>query len=548
MMRTKPRATLNSIPLDGNRHMSLPTHSPPARRTLRTRIALRITFTAYLVVSGYTMIHHELSGDEVHSWNIVKGSATFPDLIHNSRYEGHPPGWYTLLWPLSRLTHDAAAIQVLHWAIASLVAFLIIFCSPLPFLTRILVPFGYYFLFEYAILSRNYAIGVLLGCGICFLLSVNLRYGTSLYYILLFCMSNTHLLAAVLAGSLHLYFLLRMRHRGRKSGALVGHALLGVLVLLPSVYFIFPPADSALNIASWREKWTAQQVVAFGQVPLKCFLPVPAWWDYNFWNTQFLLEARNSHSIFRLVNRLVVVLVLGSAFYVLWKNKASLMLFVTNLGLSFIIAATAFPLLTARYSGFIYIGFILALWLYCAEEPCLTRGQAVLVHALLVVQVVGGVFAAWKDIRLPFANLFRVVELIKEVPPDSRLVTDYWTMNAYVAFTDKPIYCVDMQRELSFILWDRSLAEALKKGARYSSGFREIFRQRGPKAVYMVSLGSPQTLIRVDPELDKAFRVVLIDKREGAIDKGSDLYLYRICPPETCALAHGPSPPRLASR
>ncbi|MCM3877107.1 MAG: hypothetical protein NEA02_11890 [Thermoanaerobaculia bacterium] len=516
-------------------------------RALRTRIALSITFTIYLLVSGYTMIHHELSGDEIHTWNIVKGSATFPDLIHNSRYEGHPPGWYALLWPLSRLTHDAASIQVLHWAIAACVAFLILFRSPLPPVARLLVPFGYYFLFEYAILSRNYAIGVLLGCGICVLLGTKDRGGTFPYYLLLLLMSNTHLLAAVLAGSLHLCLLLKMRQRGRKSGALVGHALLGMLVLLPSVYFIFPPADSALNIASWRDKWSAQQVVAFGQAPLRCFLPVPAWWDYHFWNTQFLLEARNSYPIFRLVNRLVVVLILGSAFYVLRKHKASLVLFVTNLGLSFIIAATTFPLLTARYSGFIYIGFILALWLYCAEEPRLTRGQAVLVHALLVVQVVGGMFSTWKDIQLPFANLFRVVELIKEVPPDSRLVTDYWTMNAYVAFTDKPVYCVDMQRELSFILWDRSLAEALKSEARYSSGFREIFRQRGPNAVHMVSLGSPQKLVRVDPELDKAFRVVLIDKREGAIDKGSDLYLYRICPPET-ALAHGPSPPHLASR
>ena len=512
--------------------MRLPTHLPPARRTLPTRIGLLITFTTYLVVSGYTMIHHELSGDEVHSWNIVKGSATLPDLIHNSRYEGHPPGWYTLLWPLSRLTHGAASIQVLHWAIATLVAFLIIFCSPLPLLTRILVPFGYYFLFEYAILSRNYAIGILLGCGICFLLSMNDRdrYGTFLYYLLLFCMSNTHLLAAVLAGSLHLCVLLRMRQRGRMSGVLVGHALLGVLVLLPSMYFIFPPADSALNIASWRDKWSAQQVVAFAQAPLRCFLPVPAWWNYNFWNTQVLLEARNSHSIFRLVNPLVVVLVLGSAFYVLWKHKASLMLFAANLGLSFIIAATVFPLNAARYSGFIYIGFILALWLYCAEGPRLTRGKAVLVHALLVIQVVGGIFSAWKDIHLPFANLFRIVELIEEVPPDSRLVTDYWTMNAYVAFVDKPIYCVDMQRELSFIMWDTSLAEALKNRARYSSGFREIFRQEGPKAVYMVSLGSPQNLIRADHDLANTFRVVLVDQREGAIDKGGDLYLYRILP------------------
>jgi hypothetical protein len=509
------------------------------------RAVLWIAFTIYLLVSGYTMIHHELSGDEIHSWNLVKGSATYPDLIHNIRYEGHPPGWYTLLWPLSRLTHDAASIQFLHWGIASLVAFLVIFRSPLPLSTRILVPFGYYFLFEYAILSRNYAIGVLVGCGICLLLGRSDRHATFPYYVLIFCMSNTHLLAAVLAGSLHLWVLLRMCQRGRKSGALVGHALLGALVLLPSMYFIFPPADSALNIASLREEWNQQQVLALAQMPLRCFLPVPAWWKDHFWNTQALLEAREGHSIFRLVNPLVVALVLGSASCVLWKRKESFLLFAVNLGLSFMIAATVFPLNTARYSGFIYIGFILALWLHCAEEPRLTRGRAAVVHTLLVIQVVGGAFAAWKDVHLPFTNLFRIVELTEEVPPDSRLVTDYWTMNAYLAFVDKPIYCVDMQEELSFIQWDRSLAEALKKRARYSVGFHEIFRQGGPKAVYMVSLSSPQNLIQVDHDLGRDFRVDLIDRREGAIDKGGDLYLYRICPAETCASTSGVSPRRL---
>ena len=355
--------------------------APRAGGTSPARAALWITFAAYVLVSGLTMARHELSSDEIHSWNIVKGSATFPDLIHNSRYEGHPPGWYMLLWPLSRLTHDPAAMQVLHGVLASCVALLILFRSPLPLAARLLVPFGYYFLFEYAILSRNYAIGVLLGCGICVLLGLKNKEGRFPYYLLLFGMSNTHLLAAVLAGSLHLSVLLRMRQRGRPSRTIVAHAVLGAVVLFPSACFIFPPADSALNAASWRDKWTTQQVRVFAQAPLRSFLPVPAWWKAHFWNTQVLLEAREIHPVFRLVNPLVSVLVLGTAFGVLWRHKASLLMFATNLGLSFVIAAGAFPLATARYAGFLFVGFILALWLSCAEEPRLTGGRALLVHS-----------------------------------------------------------------------------------------------------------------------------------------------------------------------
>jgi len=104
------------------------------------------------------MFHHELWGDEIHSWNIAKASGSFFELISNTRYEGHPPVWYIILWTISKFTHDAFAIQVVHLIIAWLVVSVILFYSPFPFIIRILIPFGYFFLFEYSVLSRNYSI------------------------------------------------------------------------------------------------------------------------------------------------------------------------------------------------------------------------------------------------------------------------------------------------------------------------------------------------------------------------------------------------------
>src|SRR6266498_233586 len=60
-----------------------------------TNPVLWIIFGFCLLVFGYTMAHHELWFDEIHSWNIAKGSGSFVDLISNIRYEGHPPLWYT---------------------------------------------------------------------------------------------------------------------------------------------------------------------------------------------------------------------------------------------------------------------------------------------------------------------------------------------------------------------------------------------------------------------------------------------------------------------
>ena len=137
-------------------------------------------------------------------------------------------------------------------------------------------------------------------------------------------------------------------------------------------------------------------------------------------------------------------------------------------------------------------------------------------------------FAVVKDIRLPFSNLPTVNELIKEVPANERWVTDYWTMNTIVAVTDRPVYCIDLEKEISFILWKRQLTVRQTTPDRYTSGLHHLFQKDEMSSVYMITQNAPDLLSEIDPQLSVSFHVALIDKREGAIDRGSNLYLYRI--------------------
>ena len=178
------------------------------RKSLQTNIILSITFILYVIIIGFTIFHHELWGDEIHSWNIVKASGSFSQLIQNTRYEGHPPVWYIILWTVSKFTNDPLYIQLVHVLIASLAVYILLFYSPLPLFAKLLIPFGYFFLYEYSVISRNYAIGVLLAFCICMIMFRNFRGKSLVYYGLLLFLSNTHLLALLLAGCLHLYYLL----------------------------------------------------------------------------------------------------------------------------------------------------------------------------------------------------------------------------------------------------------------------------------------------------------------------------------------------------
>jgi hypothetical protein len=492
-----------------------------------TNPSLWIIFGLYILIAGYTMAHHELWGDEIHSWNIAKGSGRFGDLISNIKYEGHPPVWYSILWSISKFTHNLAYVQAVHLVIATSVVFMVLFLSPFPVATRMLIPFGYYFLFEYAIVSRNYVTGVLTAFCICLIIKKTFRNKLILYYLFLLLMSNTHLLAMVLAMCLHFYFLLSNIEQKKGRSVIALHGLFGILVFLPALYFIFPPSDSQLNIHYWINRWNVHQLTAFGQAPLFAFLPIPAWWHYNFWNTQFLIEARTSYSILRFINLFVSAMLPVIALFVLRRNKKAMILFLTNFLLSFIIAVAVFPLSAERYAGFIFIGFLVAYWLYCYETPVTVKNEW-LVSSFLVVQLIGSVFIIAKDIRQPFSNAYRVNELLKEVPANEKTVTDYWAMNTISAFADRPFYCVDLQKEVSFVKWNSDLGIMQTRQYRYFEGIKNLFQKNGLTKVYMISTGSPAVLFKVDSLLFKSYHVKLADKREGAIEKGGNLYLYQI--------------------
>lgn len=505
--------TLTATALRGNR--------------VQARLVYRILFLVYLVLSAYTIGHHELWADEMHSWNIAKGSACFANLISNTRYEGHPPVWYTLLWILAKFTHNLRYVQGLHWLIAGMVAAGLLFRSPFSPGIRLLLPFGYFFLYEYAALSRNYAIGILLVFELCRLLGNKGKQNIVLYYVWLFLLSNTHLLGVLLAGSLHLYFLLQQKEKHTKNRQLLLHTIGGLILLLPALWFIAPPSNSEMNTGFWASHWNVRQLMTLVQLPLRSFIPIPAWWKYNWWNTTFLLEGATQYPFLKLLNPLLSLGLLALACLLLRRHKKSLLLFLANFAATCLVSLV-FPLNSARYAGFIFIGFVAAYWLYCTALPAVKSRGIYMVYGLLIVQLLAAIPAVVKDWVYPFSNSFRVKELLREVPPQSRAVTDYWALNTISSYADTSFYCIDLQKEVAYILWTSDFAAMIKQPHPFYSGVTAFFQQQPVQQVYFLSVNPPAALQHADSLLGISYKVTLVDSREGAIEPGSNLYLYTI--------------------
>jgi hypothetical protein len=360
---------------------------------------------------------------------------------------------------------------------------------------------------------------------ICIVIHKNFKGKILVYYFFLFLLSNSHLLSLLLALSLHLYFLLSQKEQLRNKRILFQHLLTGIVIFLPAVYFIFPPSDSSLSTNYWLSNWNIDQLSSIVQAPVRAFIPIPDWTEYHFWDTQFLITKGHFYSLPIWCILLISIGLILLCIFVLRSDKKSLYFFLFNL---FLITIVSFviPFTNARHVGFIFIAFSISLWLYSYQKPLLKIQNRIVIFFLLL-QVIGGIIAISKDIRHPFSNGNKVNELLKNIL-NEKIVTDYWCLNNLATFTDKPFYCIETQKDQLYLLWNTELSTALKKSDRYSSGISKFMGMTSTDKIYMLSTQRLEKLQRLDEKLFSLYIVTLFDKREGAIEKGGDLYLYEI--------------------
>ena len=170
--------------------------------------------TGFLILGGFTAFNHEMWRDEIQAWLLARDSASFFELFAHLKYEGHPGLWHLCLMPLSRITASPVIMQVFHLLIAGVTVYLFVRYAPFNWLQKFLFCFGYFVLYEYAVIARNYALGLLLLILFCVLFRE--RYKRPLWIggiLFLLAHTSVHALIVTIAISFALfceYFLMKI--------------------------------------------------------------------------------------------------------------------------------------------------------------------------------------------------------------------------------------------------------------------------------------------------------------------------------------------------
>ena len=121
-------------------------------------VALALYVVGHLVMA----IYHEPWYDEAVAWQIARCASVKDILFEIPHYEGHPPLWHLVLLPFAKLGAPyELSLSFVSLLFTGTAVALILWKSPFPRLVRLLIPFTYFFFYQYSVISRPYAMMML---------------------------------------------------------------------------------------------------------------------------------------------------------------------------------------------------------------------------------------------------------------------------------------------------------------------------------------------------------------------------------------------------
>ena len=309
-----------------------------------------IFFLLYILIGIVANYFHEPWRDETQAYLIAYDSQNLIDLYRNTRYEGHPMAWFLILFFVKLINSNYVLVKIVHFLIATASVYLLVFKSNINSLWKILIPFGYYFLFEYNIICRNYAIGILF-----LFLSLYHIQRKNWIYVAIFTIATFQSNVYILMISFVLWFTIlsiHFRENKLKFSYLTAIIFLGLYFTYKTT---FPPMDSGFatntNFDCFNYLRTIDKLS-------QAYIVVPKL-VINFWNSSQIGYKETT------IVGVILLIFLVSYF----KNFKKIYPF-------FLIASLSiFAFMNIKYWGFLrhyghlYIIFIAAIWLKSIYYP-----------------------------------------------------------------------------------------------------------------------------------------------------------------------------------
>ena len=460
---------------------------------------------AYAPIVFLTSLRHEMWRDEVQAWVEAYRTGSLSELLTVLRLDGHFLFWHLCLRALSVFGHAPEIMQVFNFILAIAFIFLLAWKAPFSRLTRALLCFNYYFLYEYAVKPRPYLLGVFFLMLACIFYKKRRTKPVRLALALVLAAFSTPL-SLILAAGIAAAFFLGMLTDLRQKKILGALSLLTIGLL--AVLYLGAPSHTS----EWNRPWVlhldlrlfartlglVQRSVSFSDLPAAAGCSISA-----------------------------VVLLVLLFFY--RKFRPALTAFLISVPGLFFLMYAVYSADPVRHYGFFFLTFLFCAWIYAASEPqrfrLNSRFCAPLISLLLLFQAWKGLEAAGSDILYPFSCAKETALYLKAHKLDSSLIaveSDYYGGAAVAGYLQKEIYFPASGRFGYFVLSDGA-SHRLQNKDMLVKNVREKAASLKKEAVLLTD--EP-----IDAQLQSRLGLEPLQNFTGALEKSEEFYIYRVLP------------------
>jgi hypothetical protein len=499
------------------------------------RVFERVLISIFFAIGAIGIFNHAMWRDELNGWLLTRDSHTFGELLINVKYEGHPLLWYVLLDLLNRFTANPVAMQVLHLIIATASAYLFLRFSPFSKLQKSLFIFGYLPFYEYLLISRNYAIGLLSIVLFCIVFKTRER--TYIWISLsLALMANTNAYCLLIAIALFLALLaeylfknlLNYRTTANRENLLISLAIFLIGISL-SIAILLPPMDS--NLQGGLTEWT-----------FKLDLFHLAKTITRIWNGYILIlipaESRFLDvSIFAIIS--LAILFFAATIFI---KKPIILLFYVLANLEILTFTYVKFLGSARHYGHLYLVFAIALWLatdypqsdllvswFKSRENILAkwikfvnRYKTTFIMTILYAQLAAGIVSFSRDLVIPYSASRDTAKYIQSQNLEQIFIagSEDFAISPICAYLNRKVYYPETRQLGSFVLFTRqrnslNADEVLER-------ISKVFQERDKRQEILLILNYELNTSRNDLEIS------FLNKFTHAFIGNEKYYLYMV--------------------
>lgn len=343
-----------------------------SKKTGKAEIIALLIYIAGLI---FIACFHEPWFDEAEAWQIARCASIKKILFEIPHYEGHPQLWHLLLAVFAKSGAPyELSLKGINIAIISGAMAVLLFKSPFPKIIRCLLPFNYFFFYQYGVISRPYSILLLA----IFLTAAGYRERNThpWKYILplcLLCLSSAY--GIIIAGGLCLVWtfeIISELAKEKKFNTVFKdmrvYSLVTILILALFLAVCIFPAEDCYSPNKEYSYVGETHILAPGLIVLS-LLPFDSWSGIMYGPETLDTFVRGV--LFDIVIGLVLwVLLIGIAV----KNKKTLTFLIPYLALS---CFMAFGYVFTQHIG-ISTGFLVFfLWIVCDTETGLVLPEAI---------------------------------------------------------------------------------------------------------------------------------------------------------------------------